>query len=509
MTDLSRRELMKGGGSVAAGTPFMLPGAIGESVFAPGVEARTTLFGGFDADGIPAGVNSDPKWVVSTGDTAAVTDWADGHDRRLIRSTDTEGGRVVVSAPPEEIGAVSSLWESGLVQAVDVDRVDVVREFSVNPVSLTESLSDLPTPPGDWMVSALPEHELNRGVAVGEDVEPASMSEVKDALNVPDTTATGKGITVAVLDTGVNYDSSLYGSRIVAGRDVLEGADIDPSTDDYSATANTNLHGDWVASAVASSTTGIAPDAEIVPVKVLGDDGSGDTESILDGIQYAAEQGADILVMSLGTPVRTPDVEDELTRVLKNEGVTAAFIAAGNSRPSTRYVSSPASEPDTVTVGATTTDAPSDAMSAYFSCVGNRPETGAGVDVAAPGMQISTDVADSTGSVISKELTGTSMAAPIAAGVGALMLSSNSEVVGDPVLFRQEIRDAAVPVPAASESEVGAGMVDASLAESLGESENKQMDVQDDLAAYRGATNKLLPKVWGVTGRDFPEDFDE
>ncbi|ELZ40638.1 peptidase S8 and S53 subtilisin kexin sedolisin [Halorubrum saccharovorum DSM 1137] len=501
---------MKGGGSVAAGAPFLLPTSMSESVFAPGVEARTTLFGGFDADGVPAGVNSDPKWVVSTGDTAEVTDWADGHDRRLIRSTDTEGGRVVVSAPAEEIGAASSLWSSGLVQAVDVDRVDVVREFAVDPVeSLTQSVSDVPTPPGDWMVSALPEYEINRGVAVGEDVEPASMSAVKDVLNVPDTTATGEGITVAVLDTGVNYDSSLYGSRIVAGRNVLEETDIDPSTDDYSATQNTNLHGDWVASAVASSTTGIAPDADVIPVKVLGDDGSGDTEFILDGIQYAANQGADILVMSLGTPMRTPDVEDELTRVMSEEGVTGAFVAAGNSRPSTRYVSSPASEPDTITVGATTTDSPTDAMSAYFSCVGDRPETGAGVDVAAPGMQIRTDVADSTGTVTSKELSGTSMAAPIAAGVGALMLSSNSEVVGDPVLFRKSMRDAAVPVPAASESEVGAGMVDASLAESLGESENKQMDVQDDLAAYRGATNKLLPKVWGATGREFPKDFSQ
>lgn len=138
-------------------------------------------------------------------------------------------------------------------------------------------------------------------------------------------TSTGRGVVVAVIDSGVRIDHADLAGQVLPGATFVdcpepatpcgdgrwEGRALDPDTDlspqgvvaaydEY-----TNLHGTHVAGIIAAAThngigiSGVAPDARILPVKVL-QDGTGDEKDVARGIRWAADNGADIINMSLG-----------------------------------------------------------------------------------------------------------------------------------------------------------------------------------------------------------------
>ncbi|MEU7559255.1 S8 family peptidase [Streptomyces eurythermus] len=233
---------------------------------------------------------------------------------------------------------------------------------------------------------------------------------------------TGKGVKVAVLDTGVDTRHVDLKDQVIASRNFTAAAD---ATDHFG-------HGTHVASIVAGTGAksggkykGVAPDAKLLNGKVLDDSGFGDDSGILAGMEWAAGQGADVINLSLGgydTPGIDP-LEAEVNKLSAEKGVLFA-IAAGNDGP--QSVGSPGSADAALTVGAVDDK---DKL-ADFSSTGPRVGDGAiKPDVTAPGVDITAAAAD--GSVIDGEvgqkpkgyltISGTSMATPHVAGAAAIL----------------------------------------------------------------------------------------
>merc|ERR1711916_121044 len=108
--------------------------------------------------------------------------------------------------------------------------------------------------------------------------------------------ATGSGTVIAVIDTGVHLDHPEFQDRITQGFDFV---DYDNIADDGDG------HGTHVAGTIAGADdgegiTGVAPDASIMPIRVLDDEGYGYTSDIIAGIRWAADNDADVINLSLG-----------------------------------------------------------------------------------------------------------------------------------------------------------------------------------------------------------------
>ncbi|MFG2936565.1 S8 family serine peptidase [Streptomyces sp. NPDC048282] len=235
---------------------------------------------------------------------------------------------------------------------------------------------------------------------------------------------TGKGVKIAVLDTGVDADHPDLKGQVAESRNFSTSADTD---DHYG-------HGTHVASIAAGTGAGshgtykgVAPDAKILNGKVLGDDGSGDDSAILAGMEWAADQGADIINLSLGG-TDSPEVdplEAEVNRLSEEKGVLFTIAAGNEGEYGDGTVDSPGSAADALTVGAVDGK---DRL-ADFSSRGPAADGSVKPDVTAPGVDIT--AAAAPGSVIDKEegenppgyltISGTSMATPHVAGAAALL----------------------------------------------------------------------------------------
>ncbi|WP_238598099.1 S8 family serine peptidase [Saccharothrix sp. ALI-22-I] len=262
---------------------------------------------------------------------------------------------------------------------------------------------------------------------------------------------TGKGVKVAVLDSGVDQTHP-----DLAGREVLErNFSEDPDTSDLVG------HGTHVAATVASAGVkyrGVAPDAQILDGKVCSLDCA---ESwIVDGMQWAADQGADVINMSLGG-TDTPEVDplEQAIETLSARTGTLFVVAAGNSgAPET--LSSPASADAALAVGAVNRD---DSI-ADFSSRGPRVGDGAPrPDITAPGVDI-VAAKSSTGRIGTPvgdkyvAVSGTSMATPHVAGAAALIAQQHPDWNGAQI--KATLMASAKNNPALTAFDQGTGRVD-------------------------------------------------
>jgi thermitase len=216
-------------------------------------------------------------------------------------------------------------------------------------------------------------------------------------------------VSVAILDTGVDLDHPDLADKLINNINFSNSATAD---DVY----GHGTHVAGIAAAITSNGIGVAGlgrDATIMNVKVLGDTGSGTYSAIASGIIWAADNGAEVINMSLGGYAASSTLEDAINYAW-NKGVVVV-AAAGNSGSTT--LSYPAYYDNCIAVAAT--DA-SDAM-AYFSTYGKW------VDVAAPGLNIYSTLKDNGYGYKS----GTSMAAPHVAGLAALVFTTVSDTDGD------------------------------------------------------------------------------
>lgn len=235
-------------------------------------------------------------------------------------------------------------------------------------------------------------------------------------VNTPaawDLTVGSSAVTIAVLDTGVQLSHPDLAGRLSVGYDFINN-DTDPSDD--------NGHGTGVAgiaAATGNNTTGVAGmdwNARILPVKVLDSTGYGSWSVIAQGIVYAADQGANIINMSLGGTASST-LQAAVTYAYERGCTLVA--ASGNSGAG--YVQYPAAYPEVIAVG-----------SAYRDVVSSFSNYGAEIEVVAPGDTIDTLAMGSSYG----RMTGTSAAAPFVAGLASLVRAAA------PALSAAEVRQA-------------------------------------------------------------------
>lgn len=233
----------------------------------------------------------------------------------------------------------------------------------------------------------------------------------------------GKGVRIAIVDTGIDADHPDFAGRILGTKDFTGEGDGDG-----------HGHGTHVASTAAGSGAasngsyrGVAPQAEILAAKVLRSDGSGRMSLVIAGMEWAIEESAQIINLSLGSRGNCDGTD--ATSAASDMAVERGFFvvaAAGNEGPERGTLSSPGCARTVITVGASTDD---DKI-ADFSSRGPTKDGRVKPDVVLPGAGIVAARAKGTslGQPVNDRYTsmdGTSMATPHAAGLIALMLVEN------------------------------------------------------------------------------------
>jgi len=510
-SEVTRRDVLKAGvgvGTVVATTS--MPAAAGPLTNDTGltryVETHQGLFnvefpGGEVVEHETGGVVWHVNYVLDSETDAYdgwLQDWIQSSGDREEIAHNTVRGHLRVSAAIEDVVPPAvSMSGDRLAERAGINSVEPVRRVSI-PEPLTGDELLTPSewqPPGSVLEQTI-HGKLPSNGARFNDVGPYQLSDVTARAGFGDVTETGGGFTIAVIDTGLNYDSTLFSDRIAAGRNTIAGESIDPANGDYSAVSDGNLHGSWVCTAACGNGTtdtgtGAAPAANLIPVKALDDEGSGSTADIVAGIEFAANQGADVINLSLGSPIRSQAIVDAISWALLDKGVTAVVTAAGNSRQTTHYMSSPAEMPETVPVASIDSEPAEESLSAYYSSVSPHPDSSESMGVAAGGHRVKAELHDGS-ELVDKQLSGTSMSSPVVAGLVAVVLEADSSVEGEPVAMRDRLEAAAEPLPKAGVTEVGAGRIDAPRAVSGSASDITQTDARNSNAKSRDRMNKNI-----------------
>lgn len=271
----------------------------------------------------------------------------------------------------------------------------------------------------------------------------------------------GQGVTVAVVDTGLgfhkgivrNTDGKLRG-RILGWVDFVEGRRTlrDP-----------NGHGSHIAGIIANSQigednewNGIAPGVSLVGVRVLDENGQGNYERVIQGIQWVIQHKNEyrirVLNLSLVSSVQSPYWADPLNQAVMQawaNGITVV-VAAGNGGPKPMTVGVPGNNPYVITVGAFTDNyTPYDWSDDYitpFSSAGPTLDGFIKPDVVAPGAHMVSTMLPTTylaknydSSQVNNHyfsMAGTSQSAAVVSGIAALILSKNPNLTPDQVKYR-------------------------------------------------------------------------
>ncbi|WP_326741371.1 S8 family peptidase [Streptomyces sp. NBC_01768] len=233
----------------------------------------------------------------------------------------------------------------------------------------------------------------------------------------------GKGTKVAVLDTGVDAEHPDLVDRVAAAKNFTDSRDTDDRVGHGTHTAST-VGGSGAAS--DGRKKGVAPGASLLIGKVLNDGGSGLDSWIIAGMQWAVDQKADVVSMSLGNPT-IGDCNDPMaqaTQQLSQNSHTLFVVAAGNAGSATETVSSPGCVPGVLTVGAVDRDD----TTAWFSSRGPVAVTHTlKPEIAAPGVDISAASAGGRGVYAYRTMSGTSMATPHVAGAAAVVRQAHPD----------------------------------------------------------------------------------
>ena len=260
---------------------------------------------------------------------------------------------------------------------------------------------------------------------------------------------TGKGVKIAILDTGLDFNHMDWCSRQITHRSF-----IDNSTHDF------HGHGTQCAGLAAGFSTdpyvprfSAAPMADLHIAKVLNPDGSGPDSAILAGIDWALGQGCQLLSLSVGIQMSDakpdPVYEHVARRCLKSGMLFMAAAGNDSQRPGLiRPVCRPASSPSVFAVGAVDRFL----RLANFTN-GSFLNTKAQIDAVAPGVDVFTT---SIGPKPYGRFSGTSMAAPLCAGLAALLVQDDPDCLGG--LLWQRLASLAKRLPLFS-TDVGMGLV--------------------------------------------------
>ncbi|MFV5661846.1 S8 family peptidase [Acinetobacter pittii] len=212
---------------------------------------------------------------------------------------------------------------------------------------------------------------------------------------------TGSGTTAYIVDTGILSTHQQFSGRVLSGYTAIS---------DGNGTNDCHGHGTHVAGTVGGSTYGVAKNVSLVPIRILGCDGSGASSNVIAGLDWILKNGKKPAVVNMSLGGEANASLDSAVENLFNNGYVMV-VAAGNSNTDA-CSSSPARVSKAITVAATDSTDTRASYSNYGSCV----------DIFAPGSQINSSWIGSN--TATKVLNGTSMATPHVVGVVAEMLQS-------------------------------------------------------------------------------------
>jgi subtilisin family serine protease len=270
---------------------------------------------------------------------------------------------------------------------------------------------------------------------------------------------TGKDVPVAVLDSGLDASHPDFAGAVLASKDFSGSPN---------GTKDVKGHGTHVASTVAGSGAasggkyrGVAPGAMLLIGKVLGDDGGGSESAVLAGMQWAVDQHARVVNLSLGTQDASDgtDPVSQALNTLSSQSGALFVVAAGNSGPNVA-VASPAAADAALAVAAVTKQDQYVSYSNPGPRVGNyamKPDISApGVDIVAARAAGGTDGVPVNDSYT--RLQGTSMASPHVAGAAAILAQEHPDWKADQL--KSTLMSSSLVLPGVSVFKQGAGRVD-------------------------------------------------
>ena len=276
------------------------------------------------------------------------------------------------------------------------------------------------------------------------------------------TVTRGAGMTVAVLDTGVDFSHPALAGRLVGGYDFVD-MDADPSEVGIPGENLTYGHGTHIAGLIAM----VAPEAKIVPIRVLDPEGAGDVWVLAEALAYAIDpdgdpdtaDGADVINLSLSTTHQTALLaeivgavtcerdddqgEDDDCLVGTNQRGAVVVAAAGNSGSDIPEYPAAEGVPGSLAVGASTR---TDTLASFSN-------HGSWVHIAAPGEEILSSMPG--GYAI---WSGTSMATPLAAGGAALVLAANPDFSTVDVVSHMVSKSEGINAPVPKRLDVAAAL---------------------------------------------------
>lgn len=409
-------------------------------------------------------------------------------------------GFAIIAAPEDQVAALD-VEEGGPIESIRPERTFTVMggEFpglgGPEPGAAEGYLQDLQAQAVAGSISFSPEYlrgfqsGVNRLIAEitgrdgGGDLAASTAAAVAAALDEGQSTwglqvtgalATpfgGRGVRVAVLDTGIDLAHPDFVGRVAGSKSFLSG--VATAQDGHG-------HGTHCAGTVCGPVKpsklpryGMAPNVELFVGKVLSDSGSGPESAILSGINWALTQDCRVISMSLGSPVGVgdpPDDDYEEVGRASLEQNCLIVAAAGNesSRPGTiRPVGVPANSTSIMAVAALQFISSQQFRVAVFSNGGINPGGGK-VDIAAPGVAVRsswsatafgpTPLAPSRPPTGTRyhTISGTSMATPHVAGVAALLMEGDPGATADQIMHRLTQTAKPLSLPA---RDVGSGLV--------------------------------------------------
>ncbi|TQL86813.1 S8 family peptidase [Microbacterium saperdae] len=304
-------------------------------------------------------------------------------------------------------------------------------------------------------------------------------------------TTRGEGVTIAVIDTGIGIVPATFGDAVVGGTDVSGTGTPDGRTPLGAIDGN---HGSWVASLAAgrgapdgTGMIGVAPEANLLSISV----GFGAaaavpfTEQVAKGMRWAVDNGADVINLSFTTNTLDWDESWDDAFLYAFEHDVVVIVAAGNRGSGTSIIGAPATIPGVLTVGG---------VDQTGTASIEASTQGITIGISAPSEGLLGMSAD--GKLAS--WSGTSGAAPIVAGIAALIRSAHPDIKAIDVINR--IIKTAIPVDGAekpSDPLYGYGLVDAAAAISANVpavDKNPMGDLAEWIRLYRRAEAEPLPE---------------
>jgi len=474
---MARARTNKPSRKAKTGADTAVPGAEREGFGAGGAEPGTTgrylVLMREDAgnSGIKALTSAAGLSVASTADfeaTGVTVESMGGADALVFDNI----GVAIVDAPPDQIQAVSvAAGDDNAILAIEPERIVYALQddwTAMADVSLPVSAGELPASPAisieylkgyrdavnhlvNKLIGGAPEEASAEAIA-------AAFSETELTWGLQATRAaasrfTGRGIRVAVLDTGLDLGHPDFAGRAITSRSFIQGQAVQDG----------HGHGTHCIGTSCGPQRpnrlpryGIAFEAEIFAGKVLNNSGSGADGGILAGIDWAISNRCQIVSMSLGARVLPGQTFSQVYERAAQRALAAGTLiiaAAGNdsNRPGTIMpVGHPANCPSIMAVAALDQQL----QVARFSNAGLNPQGGQ-VDIAGPGVAVRSSWPRPT---LYNTISGTSMATPHVAGIAALFAQSNPTARGGALMNLLIQRARRLTLPA---RDVGAGLVQA------------------------------------------------